>query len=376
MGGLYPPPRLAIGLLTVALPLLSGCITIEHQGSTTPLPQRPPELLKYYQPAPVAPHKSATYQLQKRSPIAGSPSAERIVLESQAGPITITLYRSAKPSDDLILVYPILSGPRYVSDHFAAHFARKGFDAAIIERTEEFKEPKNFHNLEQQLRKVIMRDRIALDFFESELGKKTFGAFGISRGAINALGTAGVDARLQYNVFALGAADIPTVMATSPTGKISRYRNAVMQQYNLTPVSFRDNLSAQLKTNPRNVTPYIDPANTLIMLAMFDSTVPFDQGQQMREMIGRPKTVYLPADHFTAGLFSQIISLRAPEADSGIFPFDYIEGEALGFFRAKFRDDYRSRPLPALLQAPLSLIGNFIAQWSSTPQDAPLQYYP
>jgi len=41
--------------------------------------------------------------------------------------------------------------------------------------------------------KNVVRDRMAIDFFEQRLGKKEFGTLGISRGAINVAVTAGVD---------------------------------------------------------------------------------------------------------------------------------------------------------------------------------------
>ena len=267
---------------------------------------------------------------------------ERIYLDSQYGRITVSYYRRNVPSPNLILIFPILGGKNIFSTYFAEYFSERGYDCAIVHRASEFKRPENFFRIEEVFRQGIVRDRIAMDFFEEEYGKENFGSFGISRGAINAAILGGVDPRLKYNVLALGASDIVNVFRYSTEPGIRKYYHRVRARADLTEEEFFSFLEETVRTDPKHLAKYMDAKNTLMFLSVFDSAVPVQYGLRLRKAIGRPDTVMLMSGHYSALAFTRFVPL---------FPVDYIESESLEFYDRVFEKDRMN-----WLHAPFKLI--------------------
>lgn len=288
---------------------------------------------------------------------------KHIKIASAYGEIKVDFYQRKEPSDDLVLVFPMLGGKNVVVDYFADYFAKRGFDSAIIHRNDDFKDPSRFHEIEKLLHDSVVRDRIALDFFEKAYGKKDFGSFGISRGAINVAMSAGVDKRLKYNVLALGATDLRRVFRTSNQSRIKKYRDVVIEKNNISEKDFYTFLHDELRTDPKFLVQHIDARDTLLFLALLDKTTPIQYGIKLRQQLGGPRTIYLLADHYTSVGYTQFVSIPLPGMDVGLFPFPYIESEALSFYREKFRsDDTPSGSLLPfrILQAPINLIADIV----------------
>src|SRR5262249_54411208 len=152
----------------------------------------------------------------------------------------------------------------------------------------------------------VVRDRIAIDFFEKEYGKKNFGTFGISRGALNVILTAAVDSRLKYNVLAMGATDFARIMETTHERRIRHYVQDVVDKKNLTEAQVYDAVRA-LKTEPSKLAQYLNAKDTLMFLALLDNTVPIPQGLELRRQIGGPKTVFVLADHYLTAAYTGMV---------------------------------------------------------------------
>jgi hypothetical protein len=255
-------------------------------------------------------------------------------------------------------VFPVLGGKNFIEKHIAKYLVESGFDAAIVNRSNEFKDPTMFDQLEEVFRLNIIRDRLALDFFEAEFGKKRFGTFGISRGAINVALTAGVDKRLEYNVLVLGGTDLVHLFRDSNQARIEKYIQSVRDNKGYSEQEFFDALRAQLRTDPKNTAQYLDGKNTLLILGIFDRTVPFTYGLKLRDQIGRPDTIFLLADHYVGLLYTQTVSIVPPSKDKGgLFPFPYIEEEAVQFYDRSFNHSWNWSILPyRILQEPFNLV--------------------
>ena len=288
-------------------------------------------------------------------------TCNRIKLKSRLGEITIDYYQRPEKSDSLVLVFPVLGGRNIFSNHFAKHFARNGFDSAVVHRNSDFKKPENFDRLEEVFRNNIVQDRVALDFFEEVYGKRKFGSFGISRGAINAAMTAGVDPRLEHNVLALGGADLVNVFRDSSERGINKFRKKVMKMKNITENEFYETLTNTVKTDPKNLAPYIDAEKTLLILAVFDQSVPFKYGLKLRRLLGQPDTVFLFSGHYTALVYTQFVKLGPKDAGVPIFPLDYVETEAIAFYHRSFNTgEFTLKELPyKIYQVPFNILGRF-----------------
>jgi hypothetical protein len=334
--------------------IFSGCISLSLGGGYKTPPERPLSLDAYYSVGrTITSHSSEILQRDEAYTL------ERISVESGAGPITIDYFRRKEPSDSIVLVFPVLGGKNIIENYFADYFARSGFDAAVVHRSNEFKKPENVDHLEQILRLNIVRDRVALDFFEQEYGKKKFGTFGISRGAINVAMTAGVDSRLSHNVLALGGTDLVSIFRDAHQNRIEKYINTVVEMRGITREKFFADLRAQIKTDPKYLAQFLDAKHTLLVLAALDKTVPFKYGMKLRRQIGNPKTVVLLANHFTSLMFTQIASIAVPAIrEFGVFPFDYVEGQAVEFYRSELNNQstwWRNLPFK-IVQFPINML--------------------
>ncbi|MBL7663225.1 hypothetical protein JNK13_10800 [bacterium] len=261
----------------------------------------------------------------------------RIHLATEYGEVTVDYYQQKNSSPNLILVFPILGGNYFIENHFADYFTVHGIDAAIVHRDLEFKKPKNVPNIEEIFRNSVIRDRIVMDYFQAQYGKESFASFGISRGAINAAMTAGVDSRLEHNVFVLGGTDIVEVFKTSDQPGLEKYRRRVRSALGITDDEFYKFLEKNIKTDPKNLSPAIDARKTLLMLARFDHTVPYASGAKLREQIGDPETLIFLGNHYTTLIFTQMVKILPPIEEFCLFPFDYVESEALRFYNRSFK---------------------------------------
>jgi hypothetical protein len=351
-------------LLLCLAALLGGCAYVPGSYSYAG-PENPPlEVQGYYQPS----GSFVSYDLVNTEPFGGF-YKQRYAIDSAHGEIVIDYFRQVEAQEDddaLIFVFPILGGSNKFANYFARYFARNGYDTAVVHRTSDFKDPENVDHLEELFRNNVVRDRIAIDFFVEHMGKKRFGGFGISRGAINLAVTASVDRRLRYTVLALGGSDLAGMFRRSTEKGLRKYKRKVMAKKGLDEEGLHQFFLNTVKTDPKNLVQYADARNTLVVLGLFDRTVPYRYGHRLRKTIGYPRTVFLTAGHFTALLYTGFLEVVAPVVAYFPLPIDYVETEALYFFDTKFG---RSRlhaklTLLRLLQLPFNIIGVLVDEIS------------
>jgi hypothetical protein len=347
--GCLKKPSLFLALVAATL---QGCFKIYGDTAYPGPPTRPESMLAYY--APTESYSGHREEIVEKT---ADYTLKHISIDSYAGPITIDYFQGRERSDNLVFVFPVLGGKNFIEKHFARFFVESGIDAAIVNRSNEFKDPKKFDTLEEVFRLNVIRDRLAIDFFENEYSKRAFGTFGISRGAINVALTAGIDNRLRYNVLVLGGTDLVDLFRDSNQPRIEKYIQAVRDNKGYSKEEFFGALQRQLKTDPKNTAQYLDSRDTLLVLGIFDRTVPFKYGLKLREQIGNPETVFLVADHYVGLLYTQTVSVIPPRKGDGLFPFPYVEHEAIGFYRRSFQQgsDWRLWPF-RVLQTPFNLL--------------------
>ncbi len=340
---------------------LSACALIPQGfGYTGPEP-RTEEIEKYYS-------YEAGYgdYLQQTLKVERDYRVTRIELESAYGLIVIDYFQRNEKSENLIFAMPILGGSNLFANYIAEYMCKRGFDAAVVHRDAQFKRPENFERIEELFRDNVKKDRLVMDFFEAEFEKREFGSFGISRGAINAAITAGVDPRLKYNVLAIGGADLVNLFRDSKEHGIKKYRRRVMKKYDITEDEFYGRLEYSVRTDPKYLAKHIDARNTLMFLALFDQAVPVKYGLKLKRRIGHPTTVFLVGSHYSTIAFTQFVRLAPPIEELCIFPLDFIETESLAFYREKFGDDsigFRHIVF-SVFQAPIKAVAGIVS-WLS-----------
>ncbi len=344
-------------LFLAGLLALSGCAVVPQNPNYSGPTERPTSVDEYYAKQPYSAYSEFTLGRGDNF------SVKRIVIQTAGGEVVTDFFEHDKKNDDLIFVFPLLGGKNLIPNYFATYFAKQGYDTAIVHRNEDFKNPEYFDTLEETLRSSVIRDRVAIDFFEKEYGKKDFGSFGISRGAINVAVTASVDKRLKYNVLALGGSDITDIFKKAKVKRFKQYRKKIMEAKGITKDEFFTRLGGSIKTDPKYLAQYLDSRNTLMFLSMFDSTVPIKNGLELREVIGRPRTVYLAADHFISAGYTGMGQLLSVGPQFSLFPFDYIESESLDFYESKFKKrKWRMESVPLrIFQVPFNLVQRIVS---------------
>ncbi len=334
----------------------SGCYSLSLDPDYLGPEARPASLLNYYQ-------NSSDYGKFSEKVIENNSTykVKKVLIESKYGDISLDLYLRHKASKNIILVFPILKGKPIVESHFASYFVEHGIDAAIVGRNSDFMNPENSDKLETVLRDNVIKDTLVIDFLEEQYSKSSFGSFGLSRGAINAAVTAGADPRLKHNIFVLGGSDIPKLFEKSDQKKIKRYVKLAASQKKIAKEQLFEDMRLKVKSDPKFLAPYIDARHTLLVLGLFDRTVPIRYGNNLRDGLGKPKTIYLMADHYVSLAFTQTICSLLPDKTEDLcpFPFDYVETEALNFYRHSMDLDQSTPKLIAyrILSSPFELIG-------------------
>jgi len=346
----------SLSVLAAAVIFFTGCAVIPGSINYKGPPPRPDSIEQYYGYDRTHPYTSVSEQSVTDK---DEYNHKRLFVGTSYGQITVEYYQRHEFTPNLVFVFPVLGGDHILEGYFAKYLADHGFDAAIVHRDRDFKRPELFAGLEDIFRYNVIRDRIIIDFFEREYGKKQFGGFGLSRGAMNAAVTAGADARLKYNVLILGGSHLVEVFRNSDVHGIKRYRDRVLEENKITAEQFYTSLENGILTDPKNLARYLDARSTMMVLSVFDNAVPFEYGMSLRKEIGKPKTIFLLAGHYTALLYTQFLKILPPSDTVCIFPFDFIESESLRFYQQSFDTggfDFWHLPF-RILQLPIQLIG-------------------
>ena len=239
------------------------------------------------------------------------PSTRRIIA---AGPIIVDYYDvGARDKVPVIMVLPILGGNNKIARIFARYFAANGYAAVIVHRQKKFKRIDQMNKVDQVLRQIVLDHRLVLDWIETrkELDRDKTGVFGVSMGGIKAALVTALDPRIKASVLALAGGDLARILAFSTDRGIDKRRLKILARQGITPDEFYNALAAAIQCDPLEYARYIDARNTMMILALFDTVVPFRNGRELRERIGNPETIYLLSGHYSAVLFIPHIRYQA-----------------------------------------------------------------
>jgi pimeloyl-ACP methyl ester carboxylesterase len=212
----------------------------------------------------------------------------------------------------VILVLPILGGGNAVEDSFARYFVQHGFSAALVHRQKQNDLVDGLASIDANLRQIVFDHRQAIDWIETrdELDASRIGVFGISMGAIKGALISALDERVGASVLALAGGNIPYLLTYSNEPGIARRRDEYLTEHQLTVEDLQEELTRKITCDPIHFAEYIDAGKVLMVLALFDETVPFEQGRELKEKMGGPETIYLLSGHYTSILFKNYIKYK------------------------------------------------------------------
>ena len=229
--------------------------------------------------------------------------------------ITIDYYavNSAEEKTPIILILPILGGNNNISSTFARYFTKHGFAAAIVHRQNRYKEMGYLKQPNQIMRQIIFDHKQALDWIESrpELDASRIGVFGVSMGGIKGALLSALDQRIATSVIVLAGGDLPYILTHTEEKNIKKEREAILAEKGITIEELQQELSKKIECDPINYAQHIDAGKTLMILAVFDNTVAFHKGVELKEKIGDPETIYLLSGHYSAIIYLPYVKYQA-----------------------------------------------------------------
>ncbi len=220
-----------------------------------------------------------------------------------------------------VLMLPISGGVDISVTSFADYFTPRGINCAIVYNREvEIEDTNSAEQVEAYFRQTVLDNRQVLDYLVTrpDVDPNRLGCMGLSLGGIKASLLAGVDKRVKCAVLGLAGGSMADIAMNSKEKRLEDYVK-YLQKIGAPAEMIHSELQEKVRTDPLQLGPYVDARDTLMFVAAFDQVVPTWTGNQLRQTIGGPKTVYLLAGHYTSFLF-----------------LPYAHRESLSFVKKKF----------------------------------------
>lgn len=219
----------------------------------------------------------------------------------------------------LLLQCPILAGA--VDDYlackmFASWAASEGIASFFLHQEEDILTAgRDALDLERTTEESIRDNIAALDLLAAlpEVDPDRLALLGISLGALRGVPLAAVEPRLGAVVLCLGGADIPQILKDSRENGVTVYLDRRRRAANLAPAAVAADFARYFRSDPLRFAGALDPRTVLLFLGSFDDKVPFDQGLQLRDGLGVPRTYVWPVGHYTGIPLAPLVALRTFE---------------------------------------------------------------
>ncbi len=227
------------------------------------------------------------------------------------GPQQVEWYRPATGHavGPAVLVLPILGGDYPVERIVARHLAREGFSAVLARRTHRFSQYRQVEGLNDLLGDALEGHLRVVDWMSArpEIDRARIGCLGLSVGAIQGCLVSGVDPRIRATVLGLGGGDLPYILARSRDFDVARRRRKMLEPLGWTIPEYEARLREEIEWDPLRVASRIDARRALLIQARFDLTIPPSTSARLREAMGGPETLLLPAGHYDSALFLPLV---------------------------------------------------------------------
>jgi hypothetical protein len=292
--------------LGLSLALCGSCVSSNSDRSYAGPQERPPSMLAYYSYPQQTIEPVVRLKEHKKSYDILRIEFPSVVNVFGSGDIRVDYYVGKRfERRPTVLILPVLSGVDAAATSFADYFARGSVNCAIVHsRQIKIEEADSPDRLETFFRQTVLDNRQVLDYLltRPDVDPNRIGCVGVSLGGIHASLLAGVDYRLKCVVLVLAGGSMADIALNSREKHLKAYMQ-YLQKTSDPAEKIHSELEKRVRTDPLRLGPYVDARNTLMFVAAFDQIVPTWTGLQLRRTIGRPKTIYLFAGHYTSFLY-------------------------------------------------------------------------
>jgi hypothetical protein len=295
------------GLLLAALmTLCSSCAPSGMAKRYAGPKEMPADVRAYYSYPPRTAEPKVTLRAQKRGY-----DVLRIQFPSTVNvygreDIKVDYYMCTEPGrHPTVLMLPISGGVDFSVESFAYVFAPRGINCALVHnRKVKIENTQSAEEVESYFRQTVLDNRQVLDYLVTrpEVDPNRLGALGLSLGGIKASLVAAADPRIKCAVLGLAGGSMADIAMHSTEPRLKDYVDEI-QAMGISGESVYCELNEKIRTDPLRLGPYIDARTTMMFIAGFDRVVPTWAGKQLRDAIGRPKTIWLCAGHYTSFLY-------------------------------------------------------------------------
>lgn len=220
--------------------------------------------------------------------------------------VKVDYYVCKKPGrHPTVLMLPISGGVDFSVESFARCFAPRGINCALVHNREvEIEETQSAEQVEAYFRQTVLDNRQVLDYLVTrpEVDPNRLGCLGLSLGGIKAALVAAADDRIKCAVLGLAGGSMADIALHSTEDGLEDYIKEI-EQKGVSGETIYTELLEKIRTDPLRLGPYLDARGTLMFIAVFDRVVPTWAGEQLRQAIGGPRTIYLLAGHYTSFLY-------------------------------------------------------------------------
>jgi hypothetical protein len=227
---------------------------------------------------------------------------------------------AGKGKTPVLMVLPMLGGGYSIERHFARYFASHGY-AAVIVRRDRRGSSARVEDLNRLFVQMVKDHKQVIDWMETQedLDCTRLGIFGVSMGAIKGALLLPLESRIQAAALGLVGGDLPYILTHTTEEGLAKRREQELREKHLTLPEAEARLRTMLSCDPIAYARYVDPRKVLLVLARYDTVVPIKKGIELKEKMGNPETIMLPAGHYSA-----VLSLP------------YIESQSMEFFEKRF----------------------------------------
>lgn len=201
-----------------------------------------------------------------------------------------------------VLVLPISGGDYFFARYFSRGFASNGMQAVFIHRQKKYLKFNDLEQIEPNLKQLVIDHKLVIDWLETQkhLNFSQLSCFGISLGGIKSILVSGNDPRVKNTVAYLAGARLPEIITYSNEKGVVKRRNYLLKKHQISSEELLTKLKDIIKTDPLYYARNIDPKNTFILTAKYDKAVPYENGLDLYDALGKPEHLSIYTGHYSA----------------------------------------------------------------------------
>jgi hypothetical protein len=204
-----------------------------------------------------------------------------------------------------LTVLPILGGGENVTVMVGTRLARRGIAAGTLERPWKlFKRQETVPELERKFIDAVREQRAFLDWVAErpDIDRARLGTFGLSAGGMVATVLAAVDPRVECSIIALAGGKLGTLVIEADEIRSRRWVQERLRLDGIAVEELRRRIESEVRVDPVDFAPCLDPRSVLFVSARFDGVVPRENIEALWEALGEPERIRTPFGHYTSAL--------------------------------------------------------------------------